>query len=513
MMSNMKSEAVKNIIIAITFRIICLIVAIPSIRILISTLGSEANGINSLFISIVGILSLSELGIGSAITFCMYKPIINNDINEVNALYNLFTKIYRVIGIVYLFFGIILSNYIHLFIAESSEMNIQLLFILYLLPSSLSYLYHNKIVLLNAHKKNYISTIITQSCLLLKFILQIYTLYYFESFELFYISYLISEVICFIVVYIITNKMYPHIVKGKHNVSRKMRSDISKRIVAMFCHKVGGLFVNTTDNIIISTFVSVVVLGMYSNYILIMTSITSVLLLLLTPLTAIIGHLFVVSKEDAYKYYRYLYVINFIVSFIILSGYYAIADDIVVILFGVEQELASSISFVITITHFISMMRKPIIVMKDATGLYTKDKYKPLIECVVNLTLSLILVRFFGVVGVLISTIITSLLICHIIEPFVLYKYGFNLSVKKYLIQNYGFIITFIINVVIIYLLKVDYSNTFLSLLVNGCISVVVSSIILIIISFIDLDFKKNIIELFKNGRAVYDKRRQRKRI
>lgn len=505
MMSEIKRQASKNILISISFRIVCLIVAIPSIRILITTIGSEANGINSLFISIVGVLSISELGIGSAITFCMYKPIIEGDVKQINSLYNLFTKIYRRIGIVYIILGLILSNFIHLF--ADTDLNIQLLFILYLIPSSIGYLYHSKISLLNAHKNNYVSVIITQSCLLLKFVLQITMLYFFESFELFYFSYFISEIICLIITNIVVKRMYGHLITGKNLVDKETKFDVSKRIGALFCHRIGGLFVNTTDNIIISAFVSVIILGMYSNYILIMTSITSILMLLLTPLTSIIGHLFVESKDDAYKYYKRLYFINFIISFVILAGYYAIADEVIVILFGVEQQLASSISLVITITHFISMMRKPIIVMKDATGLYTKDKYKPLLECFVNVILSLVLVRYFGVIGVLISTIITSLFICHIIEPYVLYKYGFKSSVKKHWLRNYGFISTFIVTVLILTIVKIDLGNAVLNLFINGVISICISSFVLLVIGIFDKEYKSTITDLCKMGRKVVCKK------
>ncbi|MFI3252359.1 MAG: hypothetical protein R3Y60_04370 [bacterium] len=491
-MNQIKRQAYKNIIISVIFRIICLIVAIPSIRILISTLGSEANGINSLFISIVGVLSISELGIGTAITFCMYKPIIDNDIKQVSALYLLFKKIYRIIGLIYLVIGLLLSPFIHSIANVEGEYNLQFLFILYLVPSALSYLYQHKIALLNAHKNNYISVIITQSCLLLKFTTQILVLYIFNSFELFYISYLFSEVVCLIITTLIVNKKYIHIIEQKNTVDNDTKGEIVKRIKALFLHKIGGIFVNTTDSIIISVFISVIILGKYSNYVLIMTSITSILVLLLTPLTSIIGHQYVKSKEETYKLFNVLYYVNFVISFIILFGYFAIADELIILLFGVTEQLARSISIVIAITHFITMMRKPVLLLRDSTGLYTKDKYKPLLECSINLVLSLILVQYFGVIGVLISTIFTSLIICHIVEPYMLYKYGFLLSPKKYFIRNYLFIATFIINVVIFYFVKIELSNIYLTLLLNGILSVFMSSVTMLIILLIDKDMKRS---------------------
>lgn len=500
----MKKLAYKNIIISVLFRIACLIVAVPSIRILISTLGSEANGINSLFISIVGILSVSELGIGTAITFCMYKPIIDKDDNQVNALYLLFNKIYKIVGLIYLTIGLCISPFIYLLASDvSGKYNITILFILYLVPSSLSYLYQSKIALLNAHKENYMSVIITQSCLLLKFTLQILTLYYFESFEVFYISYLISELICLFTTNIIVNKKYKYLIKGENKVEEEVKKDIIIRIKALFCHKIGGLLVNTTDNIIISAVISVNVLGMYSNYVLIMTSITSILVLLVTPLTSMIGHSFVDSKEKTYKYFNFLYYLNFVISFIVLLGYFAVVDEVVVILFGVSQELGTSISFILAVTHFITMMRKPVLVVRDAAGMYTKDKFKPIIECCINLILSLILVKYFGVVGVLISTIITSIFICHIVEPYVLHKHGFNKKSKTYLVRNYVYITAFVVNLIIVYYFKDSYVWIFPTFVINGTIAVLLSCVTLSIIFFIDKPARNSVVDIFKNRKDL----------
>ena len=93
-----KQRSIKNISVSIAFRILILIGNILVRRYLIRYIGNDVNGLNALFLSIIGFLSVAELGIGTAITFCMYKPIVEGNNDKVSALYCLFKKIYLIIG-------------------------------------------------------------------------------------------------------------------------------------------------------------------------------------------------------------------------------------------------------------------------------------------------------------------------------------------------------------------------------------------------------------------------------
>ena len=102
-----KHRSVLNVTISIIFRVLTLVATLVTRRVLIRYIGNDMNGLNSLYLSIIGFLSVAELGVGSAITFCMYKPIVEGDNDKVAALYGLFRKLYRIIGCVIFAAGLI----------------------------------------------------------------------------------------------------------------------------------------------------------------------------------------------------------------------------------------------------------------------------------------------------------------------------------------------------------------------------------------------------------------------
>ena len=282
-------------------------------------------------------------------------------------------------------------------------------------------------------------------------------------------------------------------------VSYEVKNKVVKNVKAMFMHKIGGLLVNTADSIIISAFIGVVILGKYSNYTTIMTSMVGVITLFFTPLTSIIGHLCVKGDtEEIKKYFNFFYTFNLVLGVIFFLGYYAIIDDLINICFNNNIEMKKTVSMVITINYFIQFMRQATLLFRDATGLFYYDRWKPLFEGIVNIILSILFVYLFtylfgedfAVVGVIFATIITNIFICHIVEPHILFKYEFNTKTTKYYIKNYLGIITFIVALFFLNKVMIKIDNIYVELIINGSISVGISNIIIIGLIFIDKDFR-----------------------
>jgi O-antigen/teichoic acid export membrane protein len=244
----------------------------------------------------------------------------------------------------------------------------------------------------------------------------------------------------------------------------------------MFMHKVGLLLCNTVDGTVISMFVGLAALGKYSNYTMILTSATSILTLVFSSLTSVIGHLCVEKdKATAARYCEAFHLLNFVIGAVFYLGYYAVSDDLVSILFSAELTVEREIVFVIAFNGFIQFLRNSVILFRDATGTFYHDRYKPLVEGVANIVLSVILVLVMGVSGVIVATIITTLLICHTVEPHVLYKNAFGMSPRSYYIQNYLMIGLFFGMMVLYDLCSVNMQGEWMHLVVNGCISVGIS--------------------------------------
>ncbi len=513
-----KKKSILNVAVSIVFKIILLVGAILARRFLIKYTGNEVNGLNSLYVSIIGFLSVAELGVGSAITFCMYKPIVEGDNVKVSALYHLFTKLYLVIGAVIFVCGCIVLPLLPYLASDykAIDQNLYLTFFLVLISVIITYLFSSKTSLINAYKNNYITTTISSLGLILQYGLQILVLVFTRSFIWYLVCAICAAALQWGVTEFIARKKHGAIIKDKQRVDADTKKEVVKNVKAMFMHKIGGVLVNTADSIIISIFIGVVFLGKYSNYTTIMVSMTGVLTLFFTPLTSIIGHMYVEqSRDDVNRYFNFFHTFNFVLALVFFLGYYAVIDNLVTLCFDTDLELSKSISFIITLNYFIQFMRQATMLFRDATGTFYNDRWKPLIEGLINIGLSVGFIYLFeywlgeefAVVGVIAATILTNLFICHIVEPHVLYKYGLQKRPSKYYIRNYIYIVVFALCLIALHFCMRSYSNEWKELLVNGCIAVAVALVPSIAAMFADGDFRhyfKHIVNrLFKRKESV----------
>lgn len=500
-----KKKSLINVAVSICFKLILIVLTILTKRYLIKYVGNEANGLLSLYTSIIGFLAIAELGVGTAITFSMYKPIVDNDTIKVASLYRLFIKFYRIVGIIILIGGLIIAPFLPFLAKDNQGVNLYFTFILMLISVVIGYMYSAKTSVINAYKNNYITTSIYSISIIFEGVLQILLLYFFKSFELFLLGKIISQGLQFILTNLYFNKHHKVLKKYKEKLDDKTKEEVTKKTKAMFMHKIGGLLVNTCDSIIISSFIGVVILGKYSNYTTIVLSMNGVLLLFFTPLTSIIGHL--CAKEDLSvqkKYFNFFYGLNFVLGAIFYLGYYAVIDDVIRICFvsnvnsSTELLMPKNVSFVIALNYFLQFMRNSTLTFRDATGTFYNDRYKPIFEGLLNLVLSLILVQYTGIVGVILATIITNILICHVVEPFVLFKYGFATKPTNYYIINYSFIAIFIFSLITINYMHYDISNVWMSFLVNGFIAVAFALIPCSLMFLINKDFRQEMVFILK---------------
>ena len=508
-----KKKSLLNVIVAIAFKFILLILSLVSRRFLIRYVGNQATGLFSLYTSIVGFLAVAELGVGSAITFCMYRPIVENKKDEVAGLYHLFTKLYLIIGGIILVAGFIVMPFLPYLAKDYADIdiNLYLTFGLMLTSTVLSYMFSSKSSVINAYKDNYITTAINSIGNIIRYILQIIIIIFTKSFELYLIATIVSVLIEWLLTSFVFNKKYKELKQIKTKVNDETKKEVVMKTKAMFMHKIGGLLVNTADSIIISAFIGVVILGKYSNYTTIMTSMTSIITLFFSPLTSVLGHLCIKSdKEEVKKYFNFFYTFNFILGIIFFLGYYSIIDDLITICFGNDLEIAKSISMVITINYFIQFMRQATLLFRDATGLFYQDRWKPLFEGISNVIFSISFVYLFtylfgeefAVVGVIVATIITNIFICHVVEPHILYKYEFKSNTTKYYLKNYLCIASFVIALFLLNFLMRSNDNVWVELLINGFISVGISLVFICVFILIDKDFRfyiKKYIQKFKN--------------
>ena len=489
-----KRRGLLNISVSIIFKIILLIGSILVRRFLIQYVGNDANGLSSLYISIIGFLTVAELGVGEAITFCMYKPIVEKNEEKVAALYLLFKRLYAIIGTIIFIAGLIVMIFLPQLAKDYSsiDINVYLTFFLTLISVVMTYAYSAKTSLLDAYKNNYITTTITSCGTLIEDILKIIVIIITRSFVGYLICRIIAVLFQWVVTNIITNRKYYRILHRKESIDKEDKKQIVNNIKAMFMHKIGTVLVNTADSVIISAFIGVVILGKYANYTTIMTSMTGLLSLFFYPLTSILGHAFVKSSnEEMKKYFYFFYGFNYILGVVFCAGYYAVIDNVITLCFGNNLELSKSVAFVITLNYFIQFLRTSTLMFRSSTGTFYYDRWKPLAEGIINIILSVALVNVIGITGVIIATIMTNLFINDIVEPHVVFKYALQRKATKYYVMNYSYIILFVISLFLIQKISIVNNNIFMEFFINGCLAVGVSIIPCVIMLFTNNDFKE----------------------
>jgi len=490
-----------NIGVSISLQIITTVVTIVVRRYLLQCCGNEVNGLNALYISIIGFLSVADLGIGTAITFSMYRPIVEGNQSQVAALYHYLGKAYHIVGTIILTVGLALMPWLKYFAKDYIlvDANIYITFLIMLISVVITYFFANKKSLINAHKNDYLTTIITQGSLILQYILQIVVLYITKSFEAYLICRIVAGCIQWISTEIVARKKYRNIIKIKTKVDCETKRELKKNIKAMFMHKIGHALVNSVDSVVISAFVGVVSLGEFSNYSTILASMNGIVMLVFTSITSVVGHMMV--QEDSSKtkrYFEVFHLLNFSIGIVFFLGYYAVIDSFIAMIFSPDLVVSKSISVVITINGFVQFMRRNALTFRDATGQFYGDRWKPLFEGICNIVLSIILVNILGVPGVIVATIITNLLICYVIEPYILYKNVFNVSPKQYYLKNYAFVGVFCVALAIMDIISVSFKQPIFNLLINGVLSIVVSLGISSIIFLINKNALFDMKELLK---------------
>ncbi len=486
-------RSILNITIAIFSRIVLLIAALVVRRFLISYIGNEANGLESLYTSIIGTLSVAELGVGSAISFSMYSPIVNRDVNQVSALYQLYKKLYLAIGSVILTAGLAVIPILPLLINDYDSLNINVYipFILSFIAVVLSYLYSAKTSLIEAYKNNYITTGILTVSRLICYGAQIAVILIWQSYLLFVVCHIVETIIIWGLTEIAFRRLHGDIISINSSLGEEKKAEVTRNVKAMFMHKVGTVLCGSIDNIIISGFIGVVILGKYSNYVFISGVLANTIGLFFSPLTSIVGHL--CAKNDPIKsreVFDQFFSLNFALGLVFFLGYYAVIDNVIALCFGGDLKLSRAIVFIITLNQFTQFMRRSQLLFRNASGTFYNDRWKPVIEGISNLVLSLLFVIIFPdeyrVVGVIVATIITTMFICHTVEPYVVFHNVFRQSPKMFYVRNYCYIVLFIVCVIIIEQIHRFTESDAKGILINGALSVLVSLGALVIVVGID---------------------------
>lgn len=411
---NRTANASRNIVTGLCQRLYQIVVPFLMRTAMIYLLGVEYLGLDGLFASVLSVLNLAELGVGSAMVYSMYKPIAQDDKDTICALMGLYKKYYRVIGALVLTGGLIICPFIPSLISGNvpAGVDVYVLYLLNLGATVLSYwLFAYKNCLFQAHQRADVVNKITMAVNTAKYAAQFLLLFVFRNYYLYLIVTMVAQVAVNIVTARATDKRYPKLFP-RGRLSKETTAAINCRIRDLFTAKIGGVVVNSVDTLVVSAFLGLTVLAVYQNYYYIVTSLLGVVSIIIYSCTASIGNSVVVeSKEKNFDDLKtFTYIICGIACFCTacLLGLFQPFMELWVGT-GLMFEYPAVICF--SIYFFVVELNTLLNVYKDAAGIWHEDRFRPLLTAIVNLAMNLCFVQIWGIYGILLSTVLSMLIV------------------------------------------------------------------------------------------------------
>lgn len=490
-------NSLRNIMFGAINRVVSIIFPFIVRTIFIRFLGEEYLGLNSLYSSILQVLNLADLGFASAIVASMYKPIADGDTDKVCALMNLFRKLYKIIGTIILVIGLILTPFIDKLISGEapSNINLYLLWILYLFNTAISYLFYAyKVSLINANQRSDVTEKIGAACRIIISILQIVVVAVLRSLYLYVLFTIINTVIYNLWCSVECDKRYPQY-KCRGELDKNTKLVITKNVAALAIQKIGNTVSVSLDSIIISAFLGLTTVAIYGNYYYIISAVATFINLIYSAITASIGNSIAIEapEKNMSDLKKFFFLNTWLIGWCCVC-FICLFQDFMIIWMGGDLLFGMSIVITLVMRFYFEQIRKVVLTYKDAAGMWWADKWRPLVGCIINLTFNIILVKAIGVAGVMFSTVISYAFVEMPWETHVLFKNYFKKSEKSYykemLFTTFKMIIAGTLTYYICTLITVNY---ILAIVVKLIICIIFTNVTFILLNIKNKDFKSGV--------------------
>ena len=443
-MKSRTANSIKNIKYSLIGQALNIVIVFIARIVFIRILSAEYLGLSNLFTNILTILSLTELGFSTAMSYQLYKPLSENDTERIKSLLKYYRKVYNLIGLSIIVLGLLLLPIYPFFMQEIPDIAyLDLIYLLFVINSAISYFCSYKRLLIISDQKKYIDIIYKYSSFMLQNIIQIIVLFVFHDFILFLVIQVLFTFFYNISVSLKANKMYPFLKERVVvPITTKEKKEIKSNVKAMFYHKFGGVVLNSSDNIIISKYLGLYVNGLYSNYYLIISSLNTIITQLFNSIIASIGNLNTINnKHKMTSVFKKLFFANFFIYNICCCCLLNLFNPFIELWVGKEYILGDFTVIVLVINFCIFGMRRSMMAFREATGNYKVDKYSPIVESIINIIFSIIFVKIYGVAGVFIGTIVSSLCTNFWLEPLVVSNESLTFKLKDYFSVYFKYLI------------------------------------------------------------------------
>lgn len=502
-------NGIRNIFAGFINKIVLIFLPFVTRTVIVYVLGSEYLGLGSLFSSILMVLNLSELGIGSALVYSMYKPVAENDMLKIKALLAVYKKIYAYIGVAILAIGLCFLPFIHTIIKGDvpASMNLYILYIMYLSNASISYfIFAHKKALLIAYQRSDVISNVNTVLNICVYTVQIMVLLLLKDYYIYVAVFIFSTITENIIIGKKAQIHFPYI-EADGRISAEDKKVIIQHTKGIALQKVCSTSRNSLDSIVISMFLGLNMIAIYSNYYYIMISIHNILYQIPDSIRATVGNS--VASESVDKNFRdfnCMYLLNMFICGWATCFLYCMFQPFMELWMGPNM-MFSQVSVVLVCLYFTLLSLADVVALyKDAAGLWWYGRYRVLIEAIANLILNFVLGYFWGVNGILLATIITIILIGHGYGGWIVFHYYFKgKSFMTFVMKQVGYLVMIAVACYVTdFVCSFSLEILWIRLLSVGIITLFLSPILLLIMyrffpEFKDsVDFAKNILKSFK---------------
>ena len=429
-------RSIMNMKVGMFFYILSLLLAFFSRKVFLDCLGTEFIGLTGMLMNIMSFLSVAELGIGTSIVYFLYKPLQEDNHEKINEVMSMLAYLYRCIGFIIGGSGIIISLFFPWWFGNLSVGLFLVYFAFYsfLASSMMGYIFNYRQLLVSANQKQYVVNAYFQSIGIIQSIVQILLAYYYRNLYLWVVVGLVFTIIGCVVFNYRIQKEYPwlrvSLKEGRQNL--KKYPEVLKKTRQIFAQKIKNLILYRSDEILVGAFVSVVQVAYYGNYMIIVNKLNYLTNILSDGMNAGIGNLIAEGNmQNTMKVFWELTAIRFLITGIIIFGLLMFIQPFIICWLGKEYLLDDLVIYLLIFNIFIFLSRGVVEMYRSACGLF-QDVWTAWTELVVNITITLCLAPFFGIVGILLGKILSVFFIAMFWRPYFLFTKGLNQKVSTY---------------------------------------------------------------------------------
>ena len=502
-------KAIKNAMISLICEILYIVSRFVCRTVFTKILGAEYLGVNGLFTNILQLLSFVELGMGSALIYMMYKPLAENNENEILACVLFYKKIYRIISAFITLAGICVCPFIK-YLVDAPEIteNISLIYLLFLANTVTSYLFVAEKSIFSADQKDYVVSLFTQAFYIIMDVSQIIILIFTKNFYLYLAIGVVCNLLNNFMCSIYARKCYPFLrAKEKHFLPKETVDAFKNNVKGLFLTKIAATSFQGTDNIFISLFAGISKVGIFSNYVLIVTIINNLLNKIFNSITPSIGNFSVSSSASEKKViFDKLYYTNTFLYRYICLGLALFFTQFVTKIWLDEKFLLSEITiFLIVIELYLRGEHYIVNIFRNANGDFSQLKSFYVIAAILNVLFDIILGKTLGLNGIIIATI-AGRFICRIADVIVVFKKELDITPVKYFVKHYLFLFFYAVEFVLFFILFNFFSMS--NIYIDFVLKIIIFSVLFVSIELIAFHKNQNLKYLLSVFRKTFRRKK-----